>query len=464
MENTAKSNFFNTQSQFILRATLSVFLILGFSSVLWAQQSSNKPEREQWFMDLGFGMFIHWSMDSQVGAVISHSMAGASDVYLDRFVNELPKTFNPKKFDPEEWAVLAKLAGMKYVVFTTKHHSGFCMWDTRTTDFNIMNTPFNRDATMEILDAFRKQGIAIGLYFSPEDFNYLYENQIPIGRLQHDLHYPVNNPGLMKLDKAQLKELLTNYGKIDILFFDGPSEELKEYAWELQSDIVVTRGQMETPEQNLPNEPLPGPWEACFTMGTDWQYKPTNDPHKSGTEIISMLIEIRAKGGNLLMNVGPKPNGEIQIEQEARLQEVALWNLVNQESIHNVRPWEIVKEGDFWFTSSKDGNTVYAFIPGGTEWPFGERREFIFKTLEGNDQTKVSILGYASELVEYRKGADPSIYFDQSDIGLVVSAVRGHRLYTNYKWPNPVVLKIENVKYKPLEKLKESKSSIDGAK
>ena len=136
-------------------------------------------------MDAGFGMFIHRSFDSQLGAVISHSMAGASADYLGRFVHELPKTFNPKKFDPEEWAVPAKLAGMKYVVFTTKHHSGFCIWDTKTTGFNVMNTPFHRDITKEIIDAFRKPGIAIGIYFSPEDFNHLYENKIPIGRLQY---------------------------------------------------------------------------------------------------------------------------------------------------------------------------------------------------------------------------------------------------------------------------------------
>lgn len=415
-------------------------------------------------MDLGFGMFIHWSMDSQVGAVISHSMAGASEDYLNRFVNELPKTFNPKKFDPDEWATLAKLAGMKYVVFTAKHHSGFCMWDTKTTEFNVMNTPFKRDILKEVLEAFRNRGIAVGLYFSPEDFHFLYENHIQIGRLQNPLHYPVNNPPLMAHDKAQLKELLTSYGKIDLFFFDGPEEQLKEFAWKLQPDLVVTRGQMQTPEQNLPDKPVPGPWEACFTMGTDWQYKPTNDPHKTGTEIISMLIEIRAKGGNLLLNIGPKPNGELQIEQEALLREIALWNLVNQESIHNIRPWEITRERDVWFTKSKDQNIVYAFVPAGNLWNYGERKEFIFKTLSGTEKTKVSILGYASELVEYKPGFDAQIYISSTPIGLVISAVNGQRLYTNNLWPNPVVLKIENVKFKPAEQILEEGSKIDGAK
>jgi len=446
-----------------LKVSFFILFAISVNSLVSGQQNTNNPDREQWFMDMGFGMFIHWSMDSQVGAVISHSMAGASEDYLDRFENDLPKTFNPKKFDPYEWAILATLAGTKYVVFTSKHHSGFCMWDTKTTPFNVMNTPCKRDILKEVLDAFRRQGIATGIYFSPEDFYYFHRNKIPIGRLQDPQHYPANNPGLLAHDKAQIKELLTNYGKIDIFFFDGPEEGLKQFAWQIQPDLVVTRGQMQTPEQKLPDKPIPGPWEACFTMGTDWQYKPTNDPHKTGTEIINMLIETRAKGGNLLLNVGPKPDGEIQIEQEALLREIALWNLVNQEGIHYIRPWEIIKERDIWFTRSKDGTAVYAFVPAGDEWKYAERKEFVFRSLSGNDKTKISILGYASELVEYRPGYDAKIYFNSTPIGLVISAVNGHRLYTNNKWPNPVVLKIENVKYKSVDQVQLKKSGIDGA-
>jgi alpha-L-fucosidase len=449
-----------------MKMRFPVIIALSFSvvSAVFGQQTTNKPEREEWFADMGFGMFIHWSMDSQVGAVISHSMAGASEDYLQRYIYDLPKTFNPRKFYPDDWATLAKLAGMKYVVFTSKHHSGFCMWDTKTTGFNIMNTPFRRDILKEIIEAFRKQGLAIGIYYSPEDFHFFHENNIPVGRLQDPRHYPVNNSELMAYDKAQIKELLTGYGKIDLFFFDGPAEELKEYAWQLQPDIVVTRGQMETPEQEIPDKPVTGPWESCFTMGTDWQYKPTNDPQKSGTEIINMLIETRAKGGNLLLNVGPKPDGELQIEQEALLREVALWNLVNQEAIHDIRPWEITREGEIWFTKGSDHNTVYAFIPAGNEWKYGERKEFVFRTLAGNERTKVSILGYASELLEYKPGFDAKIYISQTPIGLLISAVNGHRLYTNNQWPNPVVLKIENVSYKPAIKEQAVKSGIDGTK
>jgi len=446
-----------------MRTIPILLLLLLTGSMAYPQQTANKPEKEQWFMDMGLGMFIHWSVDVQLGAVISHSMAGASEDYLQKFTTELPKTFNPKKFDPEEWAVLAKLAGMKYMVFTTKHHAGFCMWDTKTTDFNIMHTPFKRDALKEIIAAFRKQGIAIGLYFSPEDFHYFWKHHIPLGRMQAPQHFPAQNPELMAYDKAQVKELLTQYGKIDLIFFDGPADGLKEYAWQLQPDILVTRGAMRTPEQELPNQPVPGPWEACFTMGTDWQWKPTNDPQKSGTEIINMLIETRAKGGNLLMNVGPKADGEIQIEQESLLRELALWNMANEEGIAAIRPWNIIREGNIWFTKAKTGNTVYAFVPAGTEWKYGERKDLVLKTLEGNAQTKVSVLGYGSELVEYKKDFDTHIYVQPTPVGLVISAVNGQRFYTNNKWPNPVVLKIESVQYKP-QNDHSTRAELDGAK
>jgi alpha-L-fucosidase len=454
--------FFQKQGRrWLLAVGVCLMVLQGQSQ---QTQISNQPSREQWFQDMGFGLFIHWGVDVNLGSVISHSLAGASEAYAQKYFKELPAIFNPKKFDPDEWATLAKLAGMKYMVFTTKHHSGFCMWPTKTTGFNVAETPFGKDITKAIVEAFRKQGIAIGFYFSPEDFHYLYEQKIPIGRTQHPMHFPANNKGLMDLDKAQLKELLTGYGKIDLLFLDGPAEGLKEYAWQLQPEIVVTRGQMKTPEQNLPDKPIPGPWEACFTMGTDWQYKPTNDPQKSGTEMINMLIETRAKGGNLLLNVGPKPNGEIQIEQEALLRELALWNFVNEESVHAVRPFSITKEGPIWFTrSAKDSNTVYAFVPGGNQWPYGDRKELVFRQIKPTNATQVSILGYDSQLLEYKEGFDASLRFQNTNAGFLISAVNGHRLYTNNKWPNPVVIKMTGVQFKPLTELKATKSKIDGA-
>jgi len=441
-----------------------LFVVLFVQPVL-SQQVTNKPERVDWFQDLGFGMFIHWNVDGTLGAVISHSLAGSSPEYTNKYFTELPKYFNPEKFNPTAWARLAKLAGMKYVVFTTKHHSGFCMWNTKTTDFNVMNTPFGRDITQELFQAFRKEGIAIGVYFSPEDFYYFNKNGIPLGRLQDPRHFPTKNPGLMDYDKRQLKELLSNYGKIDILFIDGPGDGLREYAWSLQPELVITRDLMNTPEQTTPNVSLPRPWEACYTMGTDWGYKPTNDPHKTGTEVIDMLIEIRAKGGNFLLNVGPKPDGEIQIEQEAILQEVSLWNFANSESIYKVKPLPVIREENIWYTQSNDEKYIYAFVTRKSpdDWKYGERKAMVLTHIEGNANTKVSVLGFNSEFVEYKIGFDAKLYNNASPLGLVVSAVNGQRFYSNRRWPNAIVLRIENAKFRKSNTAGVTQSKIDGA-
>ena len=209
--------------------------------------SLNEPERLEWFRDQGFGLFIHWSVDSQLGVVISHSLPGASDDFARRFFTELPKTFNPHKFYPSDLASLAKLAGVKYVVLTAKHHSGFCLWKTKTTDFGVAHTPFKRDITAELLDAFRAQGIAPGLYFSPDDFWWLWKHNITINR-RPEVQPPMQKD-LLQYDRSQVRELMSNYGKIDVVFFDGPYEGLRDLAWQLQPDTVVTRGAISTPEQ-----------------------------------------------------------------------------------------------------------------------------------------------------------------------------------------------------------------------
>src|SRR6185437_7614092 len=182
--------------------------------------SLNKPDRMEWFRDQGFGLFIHWSVDVQTGVGISHSLVGASKEYTDRFYNDLPKTFFPSKFDPDDWARLAKIAGVRYMMFTTKHHSGFAMYDTTTTPFGVMNTPFHRDITAEVFKSFRNQGIAVGVYYSPDDFYWLRKEGKPILRNVPQVQ-PMNNPGLMAYDQAQVKELLTKYGPVQVVFFDG---------------------------------------------------------------------------------------------------------------------------------------------------------------------------------------------------------------------------------------------------
>ena len=405
-------------------------------------QTNNKPQRVQWFQDLALGMFIHWGFDSQLGTVISHSMAGASEDYLKNFI-DLHKTFSPDDYRPNRWAKLAKLAGMKYVVFTTKHHSGFCMFKTKATDFNVMNTPFGRDVTRDVLDAFRKEGIAAGIYFSPDDFHFIYRQGHPISRLRPEA-LRQNNPELMEHNKAQLTELLTNYGPIDILFMDGVDDEppdLRELAWKLQPNIIITRGQMKTPEETLPGELLTEPWEACYPIGTQWQFKPTNETYKTGKEIINMLIETRAKGGNLLLNVGPTPYGQIPFEQERLLRELATWNLINNKAIFGTIPCKVTNEDGVWYTQEKDGSVIYAFLTG-SEWPWGERKEITLKSIRASNKTKVSILGETGKILEYKPDIDPRPYWRQTKDGLHISAMRTKRVYDDFDWPNPIVFAI----------------------
>jgi alpha-L-fucosidase len=424
-------------------AVICLLAMTGGRSDLAAQQGpGNRPERLEWFRDLGFGLFIHWSLDSQVGSVISHSLVGASDDYVKKFFDDLPRSFDPVKFAPQQWARLARLAGFRYMVFTTKHHSGFCMYDSKTTAFNIMNTPYGKDITAQLMEAFRKEGIATGVYFSPDDFHFLHEQGTLISRRRPEV-FPVNNPGLMKHDQAQLRELMSNYGPVEVVFIDGPAEGLRDVCWELQPNTVVTRGAIETPEQYTPGIPLEGAWEGNLTMGQQWQYRPTNETYKSGTELIDTLIETRAKGGNLLLNIGPKPDGELPIEQEGRLREIALWNMVNGESIYAVRPWVITNEENIWFTKAKDANTVYAFVTG-ANWLWGEPMTFWLKSVKATEKTVVSVLGQNDKVLEYHPETVPATKWEQTANGLRITAVRAQRLYNDRRWPNPVVLKITN--------------------
>ncbi|MFN8005173.1 MAG: alpha-L-fucosidase [Acidobacteriota bacterium] len=426
-------------------ALIGALSLLLASPRLQAQTKvGNKPERLEWFRDLAFGMFIHWNVDGTLGGVISHSLVGASKDYSDRYFADLPKLFNPRKYNPDEWAELAKLAGMQYVVFTSKHHAGFCMWDTKTTPFNVMNTPYGKDLQKELVAAFRKQGIAVGFYFSPDDFLWLYKNGKPVARHPHPGVTPAENPGLLELDKAQIRELLKNYGKIDFFFIDGPEGGLRELCWELDPDIVVTRGAIETPEQFIPGLPLAGAWEANLTMGTEWPYKPTNETYKSGQSLIRTLIETRAKGGNLLLNVGPKPDGELPIEQEDRLREVALWMFVNREAIWNTRPWVVTNEDGVWFTSNKTQDTLYVIVTDA--WKYGEPKTLTLKSVAATGKTTISVLGQTGDLVEYRPQVKPEASFTQTPEGLKLTAWKAQRLYTNNQWPNPVVIKLTNIK------------------
>lgn len=425
-----------------------LFLCFGwyFSSAQKITIDRNKPERKEWFSDMGFGMFIHWSIDVQLGAMISHNVAVASKDYQDQYFNELPKTFNPKDFDPEQWAKLTKIAGMKYMVFTAKHHNGFCMWDTKTTDFNITNSGYGKDILKEIIAAFRAEGIAIGLYFSPDDFHMMYKQGLPPSRESPE-SASTRNSELWETNKKQLSELLTNYGKIDILFIDENSDWanplVANYAWDIDPDLVITRGGMETPEQYLPEEPLESPWEACVSMGYHWQFI-GEENYKDAGKLIEMLIETRAKGGNLLLNVGPDAHGKIPEPQENRLREIALWHMVNHEAIENVRPWELSNENGSWFTRSKDKRYVYAFV-NEYNWKWMVEKAFLFRSLSGSSKTKVSILGQNDQMMEYQIYRSPKTIFSVTDDGIFVNVIKAQRL--NKTWDNPLVIRFEGVEY-----------------
>lgn len=402
---------------------------------------TNRADRLEWFRDQGFGMFMHWGVDCQLGAVISHSLPGASDDYKKMFFNGLPKTFNPKKYDPETWAVLARLAGMRYVVFSTKHHSGFCMWDTKTTDYNVMRTPLKRDVVAETFNAFRAQGVAAGIYFSPDDFLWLERNGIEIQRnLKVPGIQPTRNPGLMALNLAQMRELMIGYGRVDVLFLDGEADRLRELIWKTQPEAIITRGALSTPEKSTPGKINDQAWEACHAMGHGWGYQPFDD-YKSPGKLIVDLIEIRAKGGNLLLNVGPKPDGELPIEQEERLREIGLWMAVNGEAIYGVRPWVVSGEPNVWFTKQKDSDTVYAFLIHKTNWPLGEARDFVLKNVRATAKTEISVLGQNDRVVEYQTIVPKTVWKQDAD-GLHVGVTLAQRLRDNRTWEHPVVLKI----------------------
>lgn len=411
-----------------------------------SSNNANKPEKLEWLQDAGFGMFIHISHDSQLGTVISHSLVGASDDYKDRFFNDLPNTFDPSEFDAYEIATLAKLAGMKYVVLTTKHHSGFCLWDTKTTGFNIMNTTYGKDLLKEYVEGVRKAGLKVGFYYSPEDFLWMKQQGMEIRRRGFD-YTSEQAAALDDLIERQCTELMTNYGKIDVMFIDGhPQEKAKEVFWSLQPDILITRGAIATPEQNLSAVASEEPWEACVTLGTQWQYKPYHDNLKTPDATIDILIETRAKGGSLLLNIGPRPDGSVSHIEEDYLRNISAWYFINHEAIDNIRPWIVTNEDNIWLSKSKDKDVVFAYLTDLPDWKRGSRKEFVIGSVEATKDTKISVLGQNSRVVEYQPGNNPDARVEQKEDGLHISVVRAQRIYNDNKWPHPVVVKLENVK------------------
>ena len=376
----------------------------ALSSAVYQAYPPWLKDRLEWFQDLKFGLFMHWGPYSQWGCIESWPLvevdawARPDDLPawnergkdFRRFQQDywaLNQTFNPTAFDPEPWAQAAARAGMKYTAFTTKHHDGFCMFDTRTTDYRITHPscPFHADpranATRVVFDTFRRHGFGIACYFSKSDWHsphYWWPGApAPTRHPNYDTaQHPERWEPFVQFVQAQIRELMTGYGHIDALWLDGGQvrppqqdirmDEIAALARALQPGLIMVDrtvgGAQEnilTPEQCIPDQPLDHPWESCLTMGDGWAYRP-NDAYKSTRTLIHLLIDIVAKGGNLLLNVGPSPAGRFDDVPMQRLREIGDWMQVNGEAIHGTRPVPPYKEGSLCFT--RRGQTAYGLI------------------------------------------------------------------------------------------------------
>jgi len=363
----------------------------------------NDPRKTEIFRDAGLGLFIHWGINSQLGTEISWPLFNAAEDYIKKYY-ALAETFNPVAFNPAEWARLAKLAGMEYVVFTAKHHDGFCMFDTAYSDFKITRTPFGRDIAAMIADAFRKEGILVGFYYSPGDFRYQFETGNYLPQL-YEPDFSARAPfgplrkSFVEYEQGQVEELLTRYGEVFQLWFDGKCEPLKEKAWQVKPDVFIGRGEIPTPEQAIPGKADDRAWESCLTTSAQWSYKPMPDI-RTPREIIENLIRIRARGGNMLLNIGPRPDGRIAPPDEDLLRELGLWMMLYGEGVRGVRPWLVTNEGDIWLTHRRSDGSVYAFVDldyGLTAPGAHAGRRFTLKSVKATPETKVTLLSQAGE-------------------------------------------------------------------
>ena len=384
---------------------------------------SNDPRKTEVFRDAGLGLFIHWGPNSQMGTEISWPLNGASEDFVKRYY-ALAGTFNPVGFDAAEWARLARLAGIEYVCFTAKHHDGFCMFDTVYSDFKITRTPYGKDIAAQVVEAFRKEEILVGLYYSPGDVRYHFETGVPRGQIMAPAFEAVAPFGPMKksfldYERGQIEELLTNYGDVFMIWFDGKCEPLKKHAWRVKQDVFIGRGEIPTPEQEIPDQATDRAWESCMTTSWQWSYQPNPDVRKV-REVIANLIRIRARGGNMLLNVGPRPDGRIAAPDEDLLRELGLWMMMNGEAVRGVRPWTVTNEKDVWLTTRRPDGTVYAFadleygLEGITSWA---GRRFTLKSVKATPETKVTVLGQ-----------EGGVGWTEDAKGLHISVARTHTL------------------------------------
>lgn len=408
--NSGRFRLLRRMSFFILLSALIFSLAVA---VAWSAQAAlekatlaapgNDPRKTEIFRDAGLGLFIHWGINSQMGTEISWPLFNASEDYIRKYY-ALAETFNPVLFDPAEWARLARLAGMEYVVFTAKHHDGFCMFDTAYSDFKITRTPYGRDISAMVADAFRKEGILVGFYYSPADFRYQYETGRFLPRLYEpdftaDAPFGTLKKSFVDYERGQVEELLTRYGDVFQLWFDGKCEPLKEKAWQVKRDVFIGRGEIPTPEQAIPGKADDRAWESCLTTSVQWSYKPMPDI-RTPREVIENLIRIRARGGNMLLNIGPRPDGRIAAPDEELLRELGLWMMLYGEAVRGVRPWTVTNEGDVWLTHRRTDGSVYALVDldyGMTAPGAHAGRKFTLRSVRTTPETKVTLLSQAGE-------------------------------------------------------------------
>ena len=384
---------------------------------LGADDAGQQPETdpavlhrlEEW-QDLKLGFMMHWGMYAQWGVVESWSICNepwitrGGEPYIDYFqrYRALNRTFNPTHFDATQMAAAAKDAGMRYVVFTTKHHDGFCMFDTKETDYSVAGPecPYSQtkqpDITRAIVEAFRAEGMWTGLYFSKPDWHHpdywAPEWATPDRNVNYDItEHPDRWERFKTFTHNQVRELTHNYGDIDILWLDGgwvrpewsindetrpwlgcygrvqdiDMDRLAAIAREDNADLIIVDrsvgGRYEnyrTPEKQVPDTLLPYPWETCMTLGDSWSYVP-DDRYKSAQQLIHMLCDVVAKGGNLLLNVGPDAEGRLPEEALQRMEELGQWLRQYGHAIYGTRPLPPYCHGDKRYTQSKDGKHRY---------------------------------------------------------------------------------------------------------
>ncbi|HLQ72230.1 MAG TPA: alpha-L-fucosidase [Bacillota bacterium] len=362
------------------------------------QKYANWPEDfgdPEWFLHDRFGLFIHFGLYSSAARhewVMTYEKIHP-DTYKKYFDH-----FNPDLLDAKEWAYLAKVAGMKYVIITTKHHEGFALWDTAQSDYKVTNTPIQKDILAETVGAFREAGLKIGFYHSLIDWNHPDFPLDGLHPLRDDTEARSKN-AVRNMDRyvgfmhAQVRELLTQYGKIDYMWFDfsyphrdwkwskgkgkyaWQSEKLEQMVRQLQPDILLNdrmdlnRGVF-TPEQYQPIQPperdgLPVLWEACQTMNGSWGYHRDNQDWKPSEMLVKMLIDTVSKNGNFLLNIGPNARGEFDGRSIDRLEEIGAWMRLHSRSIYGATHSHYKTPVDCRYTQ-KD-NRLYLHI---FSWPF----------------------------------------------------------------------------------------------